>query len=74
VYDNPAGEYEVRWYERAGDDLAMHSDPDECERCAALLAGGIPRNAQTVVDLPDDAKEAFFTVVATIGRLDEETP
>ena len=72
VYDNGTGDHEVRWYERDGDDLYRHADRDDCERCRSLLDGSAARSAQTIVDLPEDAKGAFVAVVAAIGKLDKE--
>ena len=71
VYENPLGDYEVTWYERSGDDLYLHQSEDDCERCVALMNGAHPRHASETVELPEDAKEAFFTVLATIAKLDE---
>ena len=70
VYENPAGDYELTWYERTADDLMMHMDDGDCERCAQLYNGAPARRASETVELPDDAKEAFFTVLAAIARLD----
>lgn len=71
VFENPAGDYEVTFYERTGDDLYMHADTDDCERCTALYNGATPRTASATVELPEEAQEAFFVVLAEIGKLDE---
>jgi hypothetical protein len=73
VFENPDGDYELTWYERSGDDLAMHGDYHGCERCTALMNGRKPRKASQTIELPEDAKEAFFIVLCTIAQLDEET-
>lgn len=70
VYERPDGEYDLTWYERSADDLFMHANEDECKRCTALMNGAKPRDASQTIDLPDDAKLAFFTVLAAVAELD----
>lgn len=76
VFENPQGDSELTYYERSGDDLMYHMNPDECERCATLYNGAASLEASTTIELPEDAKEAFIAVLTAIVRVDpaNETP
>jgi hypothetical protein len=71
VYETPQGGHELTLYDRSGDDLAMHANDGECERCTALLNGARPREQAVTLELSDDVQARFYEVLAEIGRLDE---
>jgi hypothetical protein len=54
--------------ERQGQDLYLHSMSD-CPRCTALKRGATPLHERRKVELPEEPKSAFMSVLVAISDI-----